>query len=430
MPGGGLGGKGFKEGAASEAGRTMIDPARQMISEPFNEALDRNDVDDARFEIGYPMTEVDPDKLKQSVYDSIIHGSASLNEGLSELGHDPVGDPNDPDNIANKHMIVAGAAIYVIEDMKTQGGLAIPTYTGKPPGSPGGPPAGPETAAEQDGAQHTPEDHNTLESIIGNLKSNGTMDGKFYSVPSGKVFKAPVLDKHCGVCEEDEAYYGAPIARDFALDLPTGASHVNTVEIVAMIPDGLPPKPALWKPQGGEDDRLVEQVGGALYTREAAAYLIDRSLNFWLVPLCYVADSDGEEGAVLWYSPGLLPGVTLDEYDPKWTVRAAVFDYVTSQQDRHAHNWNTLPDETDRPLLIDNGYSLPENEALYCNSAFCDLWVNKPLPDDVLQAMVVCRGDSSTWLDVQSLIGRAATQKALHCLDRLIAEKMITSEDS
>lgn len=452
MPGGGLGGKGFKEGAASDLSRNTLNPHRGYVAQPFNDVLRINGVTDVTFELGYPTEEIDPDKLKQSVYELMTHGSITLNDGLGQLGLTPVGDPNDMNNIANKHLITAGSAIYVLEDMQVSGGMAIPTFTGKQ--SSEGTPTNPEDVAENDGKEHTPEDVKTLTQLLDNLIRTGTLDGKTISVPSGKGFKQEVviegneatpaqpplseirqpLNKHCGVCcDEDECdddYFGAPISRDVVIPFPDG-NHVNGVDIVAAVPDGLPPKPMLFKPEGGENEWLRERVGGPLYVREEAVYLIDRSLGFFLVPVTWVAEADDEEGAVVWYSMGNQPANPPDQYDPKWTVRAAVLDYVISQQDRKlCHNYLTVVDEPDRPLLYDNGYSLPENPELYCESLFCAQWLNQPLPSDVIEAMRQCKGDASAWADVQSLIGKQATQKALTCLQRLIDEGMITSETS
>lgn len=450
MPGGGLGGKGFKEGAASEEGRTMLDPARALIAEPFNEALQRNGVDDAHFELGYPITEVDPDKLKQSVYDGMAHGTLTLNDGMAELNRDPIGSPDDPNNPANWHMIVAGQAIYVIEQMKSQGGLATPTFTGKPPDQAGAAPATPDTVAEQDGKEHTSDDANTLDRIIANLRENGTMSGKFYSVPSsaraevqtqtvgnsltvnmntvGKIVLTGTLDKHCGVCPEDMDYYAQPVSRDAVIDFPFDG-HANEVEIIAVVPPGLPPKAFLFKPLGGEVEALQDKVGGPMYVREEASFLLDRSLGFMLVPVAFVVDGD-EPGAAVYYSEGSGPGKTAEEYDHAWVERAAALDYIMSQQDRLTRNTITHPDDPKRPILIDNGLTYPVNPELYCESQFCAAMLNVPFSQDVKNALAACIYDVSTWHDIKRLVGPEATDKARTCLQRLMDYGMITSDES
>ncbi len=209
--------------------------------------------------------------------------------------------------------------------------------------------------------------------------------------------------------------------------------HINDVEVVAMTPKGLPSKPALWKPAGGENLSINEKIGGQQYKREEAAWLIDQSLGFHMVPLAYVAESNGEDGAALWFTEGgpKTDPKPADQYAPEWIERAAVFDYIISNQDRPnaLKNYLTHPDDPTRPILIDNSYSLPENPELYCESVFCSLMVNKPLSPETLQAIRMCLKDKAAWSDIQELIGPAATEKARTCAQRLIDENMITAAE-
>ncbi len=714
VPGGGLGGKGFKEGAAADLSRNTLNPKRAFINGLFNFVLQRDVVDDAEFALDYPTEEIDADKLKTSVYEGMAHGTFSLNDALGQLNYDPVGDPDDPNNAANKHMIIAGTAIYVIEDMQTQNGMAVPTFTGKPAGQTGGAPVGPETVAEQDGAEHSPEDMKTLKALIQNIRDKGTLTNKTYSVPSSKpsggksaetvkkaaadplyeqmkqsfidtairiddqlkkssdtgvrfsqpsveytayatetnqhcslcahfipetagdvphctlvegaispngwcklfekalsspsdrnstsmakadathsdgamiavmiptaaanqlrriaeglklpsaarlelpesmhvtlaflpdanaaqAQRSPILDslvslsvgvkplqgkiqgfgvfngqdgmkvlfalldepqlpflrtavckalddigvpygrdygfvphitmayfpenfnlpsgfevpdipvaigaityavgddytsipfgtvtklaKHCGVCPEDDDYLGAPISREMTFNFPE-AHHANDIEIVAAVPDGLPPKPMLFKPEGGEIPELQEFIGGPQYVREEAAYLLDRALNFFLVPVAYVTDSYGEAGTVIAYSPGAQPGKPFADYDPGWIEKAAVLDFISCQQDRGSvgHNTLTHPDEPDRPLIIDNGLSFPVRTDLECNSGFINAFAGQPLSGPTLAALVVCKGDAASWTDIAGLVGAPAAQNARARVATLLANKVI-----
>jgi 2'-5' RNA ligase len=745
IPGGGLGGKGFKEGAATDLGRNTLNPHRDFVSGLFNGVLQRDGVQDVKFELAYPMDEIDPDKQKMSVYEGMARGTLSLNDALGQLNLQPVGDPDDKNNIANKHLIVAGAAIYVVEDMQTQNGMAVPTYTGKPGGNTGGTPVGPETAAEQQGATHSPEDLKTLQSLIRHMQESGTLDGKTISVPSGKKFvkeappvtiaipevffdftpgppdhtpidprpimtgiderrhnetpiipvspgdnarpigvshmaewirramaqerkahpdwtydqltaliqenirqkydyygyrdlaevagrddpmlypgiafgplpdlskadathtdgamvavmipleaakklrtiteglglpdtanlelpenmhvtlaflpdaagardrfdamvrrlnelakgtpelrgkiqgygvfngkdgtkvlfalldepqlpflrtnvcnalhdcgvsygkdygfvphitmayfpesfelpagfavpdipaeigeitvafgteltaiplgksvskviQADGLQKHCGVCPEDDDYFGAPISREVLLDFPNG-NHANGVELVAMCPEGLPAKAALWKPEGGEKTALQDWIGGVMYPREEAAYLLDRSLGFMLVPVAYVAEANDEIGAAVYYTPGAGPGGPMEQYAPEWVERAAVLDYISNQHDRHYpnHNYLTHPDDPTRPVLIDNGLSFPVDPQGGCDSPFCQAWLGKPLSNEVLTAIRLCLGDASTWKDILALVGPEAVQKARACAQFLLEQKMLIAAET
>ena len=190
IPGKGLGGKGFKEGGTVELNRNTINPNRNMILTPFNHILKLAGVRDVTMTLEPPIGEIDPDKLKESVYNGMAHGTYSLNDGRSLLSMAPIGDVKDPNNIANLHLIVAGTTIFVIEKMEVSQGMAVPAFTGAG-GAAGGPPAGPETAAEQNGAEHTTQDKATINKIMRQVEETGTFDSKFYSIP---LQKAPAPD--------------------------------------------------------------------------------------------------------------------------------------------------------------------------------------------------------------------------------------------
>lgn len=585
IPGSGLGGKGFKEGAASDLSRNTLNPHREFINALFNYVLEKDGVEDARFSLDFPLEEIDPDKQRQAMYEGMAHGTLSLNDAVGQLGLDPIpgsmDDDNNPipDHIANKHLIVAGSTIYVIEDMQVnETGMAIPTISPQQANQAGGVPIGPETVVQQDGAEHTPEDKKTLDAAIQNIRERGTLGSKTTSIPSdvtpknvSKVYDnarpgvppyfkdkliaagglvgdilgawwnketheiftsvgdwaeecsrealrvvfgpqieigseetpgrmtdpnwieisqelfdtgmvdearehpdlssdliaqlvydhlrtdpgyyrtdltvirdhrgtAPEnrtsdlfsqLDKHCGVCPEDDEYFGAPIAREVEFSFPDDG-HANDVEVVAMTPDGLPPKPALWKPEGGELDVLQSRVGGPQYVREEAAYLLDRSLGFYLVPVAYVAEADGEVGAAIYYSMGAgWPETTITEYGPVWVERAAVLDYIMSQTDRgYKHNYLTHPDDPTRMILIDNGLGFPEDEGIQCDSPFCSVMNEFPLSPETLAAIKACLNDIATWRDIAALIGGKAAGKARACAQELFDNGRISLIES
>jgi hypothetical protein len=239
----------------------------------------------------------------------------------------------------------------------------------------------------------------------------------------GKEDEPGDLQKHCGVCVEDDEYYGAPIIRQGTLTFPD-SNHANGVEIVVMAPAGLPSKPALWKPEGNELEVLQYRIGGPQYPREEAAYLLDRSLGFYLVPVAYVAEVDDEKGAALYYTFGAGPSRELDQYAPFWMERAAVLDFVAGQTDRHVGNWLTHPDDAGRPVMIDNGLAFPV-EDLHCISPFCEAMIGKPLEPAVMAALRMCLADTSTWADIRRLVGPVAAQRALACVAELLSGGMI-----
>lgn len=242
--------------------------------------------------------------------------------------------------------------------------------------------------------------------------------------------------KHCGVCPEDVAYFGAPVSREVRFEFPAD-HHVDEVEIVAMSPSGLPSKPALWKPEGEANPNIAERIGGPQYVRAEAYWLLDQCLGFHLVPISYVSEVDNEHGSVIWYTGGDTKVQDAELYAPEWIERAAVMDYIASQQDRHSrHNYLTHPDDSNRLVLIDNTFSFPENPEIYCDSVFCELMVGKPLSVETLQAIKLCLGDESMWRDILDVLAdggdsqnaKAAVAKARQCAQRLYDEKMITAE--
>lgn len=193
MGGGKLGGGGQKSAESDDTARHSINPNRDFVSSAFNNALERDGVDDVTFVLDYALEEIDPDKQKTSVYEGMAHGTLSLNDALGQLNQTPIGDPKDKNNIANKHLIVAGASIFVIEDMQTQNGMAVPTLGMGAQASAA--PVGPETAAEQAGAEHTPQDTATIQRVIDNLRANGTLDGKTTSLPPKPKTVPPPIKK-------------------------------------------------------------------------------------------------------------------------------------------------------------------------------------------------------------------------------------------
>lgn len=432
IPGAGLGGKGFKEGASSDFGRRTLNPHRDFVASLFNKVLEQDGVDDAHFSLDYALEEIDPDKKRASIYEGMAHGTLSLNDALGELNLNPVGDPDDKDNVANKHLIVAGATIYVIEDMETQNGLAVPLNAPAPGGTAGGLPVDSETAVEQDGKEHDPkQDAKTLQTAIKNMIATGTLDGKYMSVPSGKVLvkaeppPAEKLAKFAGVDPEDDEYYGAPVSREIPLDFPSDSA--NGVEIVALCPDGLPPKTAIWKAEGNEDSNQQALVGGNQFQREEAAYLLDRSFGFMLVPLAYVAELNDELGSVAMYAAGSSVQKTHGEFDPSWLEKAAVFDHISGQLDRGSvgKNYLTHPQDDTRPVLYDNGMTFAIDANRECNSGFCNAFSGQPLSESTMQALVMCKGDASAWTDISNLVGKAACDNALARLQGLMDTQML-----
>jgi 2'-5' RNA ligase len=239
---------------------------------------------------------------------------------------------------------------------------------------------------------------------------------------------AETLAKHCGVCPEDIAYAYAPVMYDHALAISPARHHANGVEVVTMQPKDLPAQIALWKPAGKEKDSLNESIGGKQYLREEAAWLLDQSLDFHLVPLAYTTETqDGEEGAAIWYTAGNTQRKSVEDYDYLWIIKAAVFDYLITQLDRRGKNYLTHPEEPGRMILIDNGYAFPVDRKRHpdCKSDFATFMVDKPLGEETLNVLRRTQADLSMWQDMEDLIGREATANVQWCLSDLLDNGMM-----
>lgn len=231
------------------------------------------------------------------------------------------------------------------------------------------------------------------------------------------------FEKHCGVCPEDDAYYGALVKRIPASSLP---KQVSQFELVSMQPEGLPMKAGIWKPSGSESDLTNVLLGGAQYKREEAAYLIDRSLALNVVPVSYVASVDDEEGAVVFFTPGGLPALNVTAYGSTWIQKAAVLDYVTGQTERTS--WFTHPEEADRLILSENGTSFPIHNMPEI-SPFIEAARGQPLPNDTLRMLKIMVNDLALWSDVNKLVGTDAAGQAFGRASALLAYGKIPEDD-
>jgi hypothetical protein len=454
MPGQGLGGRGFGEAMMSALFRMGLMPRKLFCESVVNSILKRYGVDDATFELDLPVESADPDKQRESVHNLFSSGILTLNDALGQLGLASVSG-------GNLHMIIQGGQVLVLEDYLKDRGKTPPTPGGSenPPPDTGLPP--------NDGGPKTPEDDAIAEKIL----KSGKIDETTYSIPSGiekghlpphvrgvagrfagkarvtsseaqrlmaeldidPLIHAPQaateelgkpggkikFTKSDGLSVDDDAYFNAPVVKETQFDFPSD-KHANDVEIVAMHPEGLESRPALFKPEGGELDNLQTRVGGKLYPREEAAYLLDRSLGFRLVPVAYAATVDGENGAVLYYQPNHQPSIDSNKYAPEWIEKAGILDYVTHQTDRNGGNFFTHPDDPTRPVLIDNGLGFPTTQGVASYSPFVELMKGKKLSDAAMQAITRCIRDLATWSDVGNLVLEDAANLAYNRLVRLL----------
>ncbi len=253
-------------------------------------------------------------------------------------------------------------------------------------------------------------DEHSYYPLSNSIKSASNFSLNGHTAEFEKAWNVVEIAKHCGVCPDDDDYFGAPISRETTVLMPVQGA--NDSEIVALRPAKLDARPAVWKPEGGEDDQLSAAIGGPQYVREEATYLLDRVLQFRLVPVAFVSEVDGERGAAIMYVRGNEPRQDVSQYAPGWLERAAALDYVIGQCDRRAHNWLTHPDDDKRPILIDNGLAFPVgSDDTAVHSAFVDGMGGRAFSAPVIAALRKCLGNAE-WNDIISLVGDTAASRA------------------
>lgn len=164
---------------------------------------------------------------------------------------------------------------------------------------------------------------------------------------------------------------------------------INKVLFVSLLGDGN----GIFKPQTGECQHLRyhTETGTFLY-RERAAYLVDRFLDFNLVPPTVIREIDGQIGSFQQFIPDTVLGgkaiksKLMEESYQQQLKRMWVFDYIIHNSDRHDENFllHEPLDESDEAgkkiHAIDNGLSFsPDRLRLY--GGFFD----QQLPDDILK---------------------------------------------
>lgn len=183
-PGKGLGGKGFEDGLANELTRQFLEVEKESLEAPFNHILRADDVDDVDFYLDYPQEEINPEKQQEDMWNKFTHGLLTLNDCLSAMGREPIGDPKDPENTANMHFLIAGNSIYSIEHMKIDDvGLVSPSNTRTPTNDS---PMQPEDGVVDEDKKGIPADKKTMEKLVKNIEdtSGAKTNSRTFSIPS------------------------------------------------------------------------------------------------------------------------------------------------------------------------------------------------------------------------------------------------------
>jgi hypothetical protein len=450
MPGSGLGGKGFGDMMQNTLYRMGLSPLKLYLEGCLNEIFGRFGITD-KFELGQVAENIDPQIHTKNTLDLFRSGVITLNDALSEMGREPI------DGGDERFMVSGGGLIKLSDylasgekekdaeqDEKNRDSAATMLNDGRlttkfisvqmqHPHQHGGkfaPKAKINTARAREigdalgvkwdeidleqfrlGLQEEQEHEDITQGdpmiegriALAHLKENPS----YYTLLSQLV----ETQKGVGVSAEDDGYYGAQVVNIADIPYPND-HHANSLDIVALKQDGMTPVPALWKPEGGEVDTLIERVGGGQYLREEAAYLLDRLLQFYLVPVAFVTEYNKEAGAVVYYVKGSKPSEDVSEYDTLWVAKAGTLDFIMCQTDRHTGNYRTHPDDDKRMILIDNGLGFPEDDYLQ-TSPFVEAMAGKQLPKEVVMALKACVKDKAVWDEIKELVGETAQDKAL-----------------
>lgn len=126
---------------------------------------------------------------------------------------------------------------------------------------------------------------------------------------------------------------------------------------------------AVFKPDSGEPKEVLRRdiTPGHATEREAAAWEVAKVVGMDdMVAPAVIREVGGRRGVVIaWQDGQVAYKAGFDErYDgEKDAARAAIFDYVIGNRDRHNGNWMVRPDG--RIALIDHGLAFPNNSAKY-----------------------------------------------------------------
>ncbi len=485
---GGLGGKGLMDAMSQQVFRKSFLPAINATAEPFNDvlAINKQECDDGevyhRFEWSFPKESIDPAKEREKVNEDFQNGGLTLGEYREAIGQERFKDQRD-DLIYLKGgaFIAPDGTVWANAGKQQDPGADPAQFPGvqipgqKPPqpnaqhapGLPPGAPSGPTQAAadapgsvqnlsksaEHDGviALRVPAPIANDIFLQAQAQINAGLDaletpdqyvawgGEWNDFDLAK--RANTLAKHCGVCPPtdeqpgDDAYYGAPIMRSTTVDAPINGA--NGTEIVAVSPKGLDSRPFAWKPEGDENAKLNEQIGHPQYLAEEACYLIDRTLQLFLVPVSFVAELEGEGGAAIHWVLNSGEILHANDYAEDWVQAAAVLDFICGQTDRthnpHKLNTNYLthPDDPSRPILIDNGLAFPVAESpRKIASDFINAWGDQQIDPDLLDAVAALRDNTVIWKRVAHLVGADPVAQALERIDTLVSEGAIPEQAS
>jgi hypothetical protein len=416
VPGRGLGGSGYMDFNQQSFFRMGLGPLKDYIEGAMNAARHGLDLDPAvRFELQLPTTSIDPSTRQTAAVQWFINGCITLNEARSIFDQEPVKGGDILMVIRNGVPVSITSFLASGYSEEEAGGDAAISTT---PATTQDEKVGRsmiESGTPSTSSSSSPQsvEEKALWAEIAKLRREVAPPA------ASKSVEAPhPIEKNTGVAVTDDEYYGAPVLKAGDVDWPAGG-HANDVQIVAISPPGLPTKPGVWKPLAGENPKLVKRAGGPQCAREQAAYMLDRALQFYCVPVAYMASVNGEIGSVAMYSSDNLPARDADKYASAWVERVAILEYIDGSIDRHRGNWLTASDDEMRPVLCDNGLTFPtRNMPIF--SPFLAAFGDAELSKDSMARLHGLRTNTSFWDDLPRVVGNDATKLASGRLDRIL----------
>jgi hypothetical protein len=390
-PDNGFGGKSWHEGGTDVFSRQVMLSLMKYCSNPFNEILrDEYKIpkDDLSFELSFPAATIRPEEERKQTLELWKERLITRNAALQNLSLPPSDGP-DGDEYWEPTSTNPTQSMGEEAQGFNLGGYQNANTNGN------------------NGNGQNGNGNGKVKIIKAKQNKLELLLGKVTKPRPKRLTKAQrQFFKHCGVCPEDDIYFGAPVSREVKIPYPEFTS--NKLEIVSMTDEDLGARAAIWRGENGESEEQRAIVGGALYPRDEAVYLLDRVMELHLVPVAYVTDLDGEMGVIVHYVKGNEGAKSIEDYDPEWLDRAGLLDYIAGQMDRHEGNWLTHPDDDGRPILIDNAMSF--GGAI--NSPFAGYLLNKPLSDEIKDLLYLVLNHPALWDDIAGLVGDEAAEVA------------------
>lgn len=177
----------------------------------------------------------------------------------------------------------------------------------------------------------------------------------------------------------------------------------------------------IFKPKSGEKPvPQMEKVfpAGTYYKRERAAYLVDKSLGFGVVPPTEIRTIDGEEGSIQKFVENAMPLNLLPQEEKnepevqKQLAKAWVLHYIINQSDSAEENFLV---SSGKVSAIDHGLSF---EKTVTDFDYDNFW-KQPIPEDLGQSIRGFFKDEKSVGDLKNFLSELLSTKEVDaCLSR------------